>query len=190
MTTCLPAGEWALDGIDIVKVMRNVNFLNLMAYDFAGPWNPLSGHHAQLYAPDGTDTPSGHAAVRYLLSRGANPRKLLLGIPAYGRSFVGADGPDQGYTECAGDDGTFDYRDLPRPGAVEGYDEDAVAAFCVGDHGGFVSYDTPETVRVKGKYVRATGLGGLYYWHGVADNVEESLVQAGWKALKEYERPS
>jgi len=47
---------------------------------------------------------------------------------------------------------------LPRVGTEEQVDTQAVAAYCVGGDGGFVSYDNPETVRMKGDFAKARGL--------------------------------
>lgn len=40
-----------------------------------------------------------------------------------------------------GNEGTFEYKDLPRPGSSNHYDRAAEAAFCVGGDGGLVSYE-------------------------------------------------
>ena len=139
-----------------------------MTYDFSGPWTPHAGHHAQLYTPR---TPHSDAAalscdsaVAYLLRQGVPGRKILLGVPAYGRSFRGASGPGDGYDGCAGEEGTFEYRDLPRPGAEVRFDERVGAVCCVGGDAGFVSYDDVRCVRAKAGFARAKGLGGMFYW--------------------------
>jgi chitinase len=129
-----------------------------MAYDFAGPWSPTAGHHAQLF-PGSAGEPSGSTAVEYVISTGFRAQKILLGVPVYGRSFLGATGPGQSYSGTAGEDGTFEYKDLPRPGTEEVIDRRVVAAFCTGGDGGFVTYDNPETVKVKAGYCREKRLG-------------------------------
>jgi chitinase len=86
----LPAGQWALKNIDLEKAQKYLDFINLMTYDFAGPWEPLSGHHAQLFAPrhphNEAARTSCEAVVKYVLSEGVPSKKLLMGIPTYGRS--------------------------------------------------------------------------------------------------------
>jgi chitinase len=164
-----------------------LDLLNIMTYDFSGPWTPLSGHHAALYSPN-PNIPSAHAAIDYLLAAGVPPAKLLLGIPVYGRSFLGVDAPGQHHRGHGGEEGTYEFRELPRPGAVECVDEALGAAWCVGPHdgvgGGWTSYDVPATVRVKAVYAKSRGLGGLFYWTGTGDRVGEgSLVLAGYKEL-------
>lgn len=183
LIAALPAGRWVLQNIDLNKAQDYLDFINLMAYDFTGSWTPESGHHAQLYS-GGREVANGSAAVNYVISTGFPAKKILLGIPVYGRSFLHSSGPGQGYTGHGGEGGTFEYKELPRPGAEEIVDTHVVAASCTGGDGGFVSYDNPETVRAKAEYCKENQLGGLFYWTGTADKPgPRSLVAAGFRAL-------
>ena len=109
-----------------------------------------------------------------------------MGIPCYGRSFLGATRVGDKHSGHAGEEGTFEYRDLPRKGAREHVDPQTVAAYCVGGDGGFVSYDNVQTVGEKARYVRRKGLGGVFFWTGTGDRGggEESLVEASWRELR------
>ena len=63
-------------------------------------------------------------------------------------------------------------------------DQSLGAAYCVGGSGGFVSYDNPETVRMKAAFVKDKALGGLFYWTATADSTDNrSLVETGFHAL-------
>jgi chitinase len=157
----LPAGQWVLQNIDLYRAQDYLNFINLMAYDFAGSWSAKSGHHAQLFPGDANEN-SGSAAVDYVISTGFPAAKIVLGVPVYGRSFLGVEGPGKSYTGNGGEGGTFEYKQLPRPGAEEIVNTRLVAAFCVGGDGGFVSYDNPETVKLKANYCREKRLGVNY----------------------------
>ncbi|OJJ47922.1 hypothetical protein ASPZODRAFT_158776 [Penicilliopsis zonata CBS 506.65] len=193
LSICLPAGEWVLRHINLTAAQEYVDLINIMAYDFTGPWTSETGHQSQLYSPitgsgsageAASPSPSCHSVVSYVLGQGVNPKKLLLGIPTYGRSFLGSTSIGQPYTAPGGEDGTFDYRDLPRPGATEQYDEAAGAAYCTGGDGGFVSYDTPRTVSQKAKFVTKLKMAGLFYWHIGADaRGPRSLIETGYNTL-------
>jgi len=50
LTAALPASKAVLQNIDLRRVGDYLDFINLMAYDFFGPWTHKAGHHAQLYA--------------------------------------------------------------------------------------------------------------------------------------------
>ncbi|MCJ1306438.1 hypothetical protein MMC25_000080 [Agyrium rufum] len=189
LTTALPAGTWALQYIDMTSVAQYLDYINVMAYDFSGPWTPLTGHQAQLYTPSPLNnsdaSTSGNSAVQYLLSKHVVSRKILLGVPVYGRSFLGATTVDEKYTGEGGQQGTFDYSTLPRPGTKECVDTKVGAAFCSGGDGGFVTYDNPQTVAQKAAFVKRYSLGGLFYWQGTSDGAgSRSLVQSGFTALR------
>ena len=159
-----------------------------MTYDFSGPWTNTCGHHAQLNTPtqphSADATLSCRSAVVYMRSKGVPSAKIHLGIPVYGRSFLGATKIGDPYVGQGGEEGTFEYQNLPRPGAQEWVDEQVGAAFCVGGDGGFVTYDNPQTVQLKAQLVRQQRLAGIFYWTGTADTKgPRSLVEAGYNSL-------
>lgn len=192
LSSALPAGQWALQHINLAHASHYLDMINLMSYDFSGPWVSKCGHQAQLYTPQMPHSAeaaiSCHSAVSYMVRQGVPPNKIIMGVPAYGRSFTGTKGVGHSFDGQAGEEGTFEYRDLPRPGAKEHVDEQVGAAYCVGGDGGFVTYDTPQTVQLKAKYVRQNGLGGLFYWTGTGDvsahtQKDRSLVYNGFLGL-------
>lgn len=168
ITAALPAKRAILHNIPIAAAAACLDFINLEAYDFYGPWTAKSGHQAQLYSLSGSsssssskDETSGSSGVSYLISHGCPARKILLGIPLYGRSFLGVAGPGHRHKGQHGgdEDGAFEYSSLPRKGAKETVDRRIGAASCVGGDGGFVTYDNPETVKMKAAYCKQKGLG-------------------------------
>ena len=188
LTAAIPAGEWALRNVSIGAAASYLDLVNVMTYDFSGPWTDRAGHHAQLHAPRHPCADfarvSGSSAVTYLMAHGVPAGKIVLGVPAYGRSFLGAGRAGDAYNGMAGEDGSFEYRDLPRPGAQEHVDQDCGAAFCVGGDAGFVTYDNAATVAKKANFVRDMRLAGLFYWTGTGDKVgPDSLVEAGYNTL-------
>ncbi|KAF1997653.1 glycoside hydrolase family 18 protein [Amniculicola lignicola CBS 123094] len=192
LSSALPAGEWALQHINLAHASSYLDMINLMSYDFSGPWVKQTGHQAQLFTPQIPHCPeaaiSCHSAVSYMVKHGVPQNKILMGVPAYGRSFTGTRGVGHPFDGQAGEEGTFEYRDLPRPGAQEIVDEQLGAAYCIGGDGGFVTYDTPQTVQMKARYVRQNGLGGLFYWTGTGDasshtHKDRSLVFSGFLGL-------
>lgn len=94
LTAALPASKAILQFIDLGTAAEYLDFINLMAYDFFGVWTPSSGHHAQLYAMSKNE-PSASSGVTYVMSQGFPAKKILLGIPTHGRSFLNATGPGQ-----------------------------------------------------------------------------------------------
>ncbi|KAF4119729.1 chitinase [Geosmithia morbida] len=193
LSAALPVGQYTLKHIDLGAAGRVLDHLNLMGYDFMGAWTDVSGHQAQLLPP--SDNPdevyptlrkSVSGGVDYITSRGFPAHKIVVGIPAYGRFFPEATGPGQPFSARAGE---VDYRDMADEWVANAAVDcrAAVASFVDSEcERGFVSFDVPKTVEAKARYVRANGLGGLFYWTGVSDRGgDDSLVSAGFKALRQ-----
>ncbi|KAK3907069.1 glycoside hydrolase [Staphylotrichum tortipilum] len=172
LTAALPAAKPILQNIDLRQAADYLDTLNLMAYDFYGQWTHKSGHHAQLYATSKGES-SGDSGVQHLMSSGVPGKKILLGIPLFGRSFLHVAGPGHKNRGAGGTDGSFEYKQLPRKGTKEQVDKRAIAAQCVGGDGGFVTYDNPDTVV------------GLFYWSAPSDakDSKRSLITTGFKTL-------
>ena len=59
-----------------------------MTYDYSGPWSKKTGHNAPLY-PNPHDSLEARQltaqfSVEYLIKNGADPKKIILGVPLYG----------------------------------------------------------------------------------------------------------
>lgn len=207
VTATLPAAKPVLQNIDLRQSVEYLDTLNLNTFDFFGHWTHKSGHHAQLYAMS-KDEQSAAAGVKDLMSSGVPGKKILMGIPLFGRSFLNVAGPGHKNRGMGGTDGTFEYNQLPRKGTKELVDKRAVAAQCVGGDGGFVTYDNPDTVKIKAAFAKQKGLGvrvsniiqlnlclqvieadgliqGLFYSCGPSDAKESkrSLITTGFKTL-------
>jgi chitinase len=160
-----------------------------MAYDFFGPWSPTPGHHAALFSPVPNHL-SAHAAVQYIFSN--NPdidkKKLLLGIPCYGRTFpsTDADGNSLFTGNPAIEDSAVQVHHLPFEGMQEQVNLHTATAQCVAADGSWISYDTTETVGVKARYAKEMGMGGLAFWEVTQDRPDysRSLVAAGYRGLQ------
>ncbi|MCP4791553.1 MAG: chitinase, partial [Gammaproteobacteria bacterium] len=137
-------------------------------------------------------------AVDLLLAQGVPSKQIVIGAAMYGRGWEGvmpenttiADNPmtAEGTGKLKGstaqgvwEDGIIDYKGLAQymvgsagtgvNGFEVGYDELADAAYVWNRQSGtLVTYDSPRSVRAKGQYVNANGLGGLFAWEIDADN--------------------
>lgn len=96
LTVACPAGPSNCQWLDVRAMDPLLDFWNVMAYDFAGSWDPCAGHQANVFPSQQNprSTPfSIDFAVRWYVQQGVRADKLVLGMPLYGRAFQNTDGP-------------------------------------------------------------------------------------------------
>ncbi|KAF7552524.1 hypothetical protein G7Z17_g4267 [Cylindrodendrum hubeiense] len=183
ITVACPAGAQNYEKMDIRGMDRYLDFWNLMAYDYAGSWDQLSGHQANLYPSreNPSSTPfSTSSALEFYTRSGVHPSKIVLGMPLYGRAFENTDGPGrpfQGIGEGSWENGVHDYKKLPLEGFQEQSDGGCSATYCYNpQQRKLVSYDTPEMARIKAEYIKQHRLGGAMWWESSADKEGEASL--------------
>ena len=138
------------------------DFLNIMAYDGAGFWNPdAPGQHSSLEF--------AKASAKYWVGRGLPKSKAVLGVPFYGYGFGEAF-----RKRC------YNYSEILsiHPGA-ENLDQ----------VGNTIWYNGIPTIREKAKHVVDEDLGGIMIWSLDTDgNGEKSLLAALHAALNPEEK--
>jgi len=139
------------------SVFELFDFVNVMAYDATGPWDPKSpGQHASLEFAKSNAT--------YWVGRGLPKSKIVLGVPFYGWGF--------GKAFRSND---YRYADLiaAYPGA-ENMDQT----------GEKIWYNGVPTIKAKAKYVADEALGGIMVWPLDYDAPgEKSLIRVIYDTL-------
>ena len=78
-------------GYDVPSISRDLDWIGVMTYDYHGHWDKKTGHVAPMYAHSKTPS-SPYFNANYTLHRwlqlGADPTKLIMGLPLYGQSFT------------------------------------------------------------------------------------------------------
>jgi chitinase len=180
LTFAAGASSEFLEHTEMAKVQASVDFVNLMTYDFrvAGD-SGEAGHHANLY-PNPTDPHQASAdrGVREFLAAGVPPGKLVLGVPFYGRAWsvtnaearglyqpgkAPAEKIETGYAKLAADR-------IDKAGFERVWDDKAQAPFLwSADRKVFISYEDPESLRLKCRYIRDQKLAGAMFWEYYSD---------------------
>lgn len=134
-----------------------------LAYDMAQAPQLHSALHKSPLSGDMTAS----AAVNAHITAGVPPSKLILGIPFYGRGRHPYDNfVDYGKIKLAS-------------GCSEQWDSIAMVPYIADKSGKVVlSYDNPESIRIKCDFIKAAGLKGAMYWDYSGDNGDSELRKA------------
>ncbi|CAG8655119.1 834_t:CDS:2, partial [Racocetra persica] len=169
LTAAVPCGPDKFKKMFLKDMSKYLDFFNLMSYDMAGSWSSVADHQANLYGGD----LSVDKAVTGYISQGVSAQKIVVGIPMYGRSFTKTKGIGHsfdGIGEGTWEKGVLDYKKLPPQNAQEFFDDKVVASYSYDSiTKELVSYDTPDVVRLKTKYVVDNNLRGVMNWEISAD---------------------
>ncbi|KAF8798721.1 glycoside hydrolase family 18 protein [Phlegmacium glaucopus] len=164
LSIAAPCGPDNYKKLHVAAMDIYLDFWNLMAYDFAGSWDSIANHQANLYG----GPLSACAAVDWYINAGVPRNKVVLGMPLYGRSFSNTQGPGSpfsGIGQGTWEKGVYDYRVLPLPGSTVHFDHNATASWTYdASKREMISFDNEEVARVKGEYIRRERLGGSMFW--------------------------
>lgn len=179
-----------LNNVEISSIASTVDWINLMTYDYHGPWDDSSNHNAPLYADsqDPSHANKGNnidAIVDYYLKADVPANKLVLGVPFYGRSWTSCGPDNQGlYQDCDGPTRKmYSYEHIKNQGWINanGFvrywnSEAKVPYLYKKTTGTFVSYEDAESIGYKTSYLKSRGLGGAMIWEMTQDDDNHTLL--------------
>ncbi|MEN5210268.1 glycoside hydrolase family 18 protein [Stenotrophomonas terrae] len=183
LTIAAAEGRAAL-GLELPRIAQSLDWINLMTYDFYGSLTKATGHHSGL-ARSSLATPEGRTtvdAVKYFLDAGVPAAKINVGVPFYGRTFGDVGTANNGRFQKFTTEGGFItwseivHTRLNAPEWQRHWDEEAqVPWLWNAKERRMISYDDPQSLRIKAEYVKQQGLGGIMYWEQRGDYNEQLL---------------
>jgi chitinase len=187
---------------EMALIAKEVDWINLMTYDYHGDWDTVSNHQAPLYTDPNDPSPHNtkeniNSTVYTYLMAGVPANKLILGIPLYGRSWTSCSTSDQGlYQACKGvvvgdlANGIHEYDTLENRGWINGNgfvrywsSTTKVPWLYNNKTGTFITYEDPESIAYKAKYIKAKGLGGAMLWE-ISQDANHTLQNKLYQSLK------
>lgn len=192
LTAFVPTAPAKIDaGFDVPRIMRDLDFVTLQGYDFHVSGEKNTAQQSALYARNDF---SVDGTVDAWLRRGAPARKLVMGMPFYGQGWTGVSGggdgmgqPATGPAPAAWAAGYADYKELRQLAGSGTYrlhrDRRGGHAWLF-DGTTLWTYDDPQVLRTKSRYVRDNGLGGAMFWSLDADTADGELITAVDRGLR------
>ncbi|SMQ51503.1 unnamed protein product [Zymoseptoria tritici ST99CH_1A5] len=181
LTAAVSAGPDKYNLLNITALNSVLDMWNLMAYDYSGPWDKVVGHQANLFVntSNSASTPfNSDYVIKQYIAKGASARKMILGMPLYGRQFAQATAPGKAFSGTGStgswEAGIWDYKAIPASGSSSTFkiytDTQAIASWSYDSSSKMlISFDTPQITRAKANYVTSRGLGGGMWWEGNGD---------------------
>ena len=161
-------GGWRYN--DIAAMDKYVDYVNIMTYDL----DEAPHHHSAL--SDSRAYRDCERAVKAYLNAGVSAKKLVLGIPFYGRHSWSKSPTAITYKKILALD-PYQYR-------RNKWDAQANCPY-VETMGGefYCGYDNPRSIGIKGEWIRKQGMLGLMYWEYDQDDGKGTLRRAVWNAV-------
>ncbi len=183
LSAAVAAGKTRIDkGYEVEKFVNEVDFINLMAFDFHGSWGDSTGLNAALYGNEDDSNENAEYnqdwSVNYWISLGCPAHKIVLGMPAYGRSFKLLDFDRNGLysrseynSGIAGDftktTGFLSFYEICQFEKKENWKKEWLPSNKVHymySNADWISYDDIQSFRIKTAYVVSKKLGGQFIW--------------------------
>ncbi|KAJ0984853.1 hypothetical protein J5N97_003209 [Dioscorea zingiberensis] len=169
---------------------ETLDWINAMCFDYHGWWNTTeTGAHAALFDP--VHNISTSYGLSSWVSAGMPAKKVVMGMPLYGRTFElkerekhGIGAPGVGVGPGIGGRGIMVYGRIVEFNMEENAtvvrDEERGAVYSyVGDS--WLGYDDRWSVRKKIDFAKEMGLGGYFLW-ALGFDYHWSISQTAWSA--------
>jgi chitinase len=182
LTIAVGAGPNAIAPLEYADMAGSLDWVSVMTYDFH-TGGPRTGYNSPLYNHDDPDNPKHnlHDAVQSILAKGVPRGKLAAGLPFYGHGWAGVETPAV-WSAATGTAPSGNYATLAATlvnanGYVRYWDDVAKVPWLYNAaRKEWISYDDPQSVRLKGEYIASQHLGGAMFWELSGD--DGSLLDA------------
>ncbi|KAI9586702.1 probable chitinase 10 [Glossina fuscipes] len=198
-------------GYDVTQLSEYLDWIAVMTYDYHGQWDKKTGHVAPMYGyPGDVENFNVNFSINYWLQKGAERKKLIMGMPMYGQSFTLAQASDHGLNapsygggeagEATRARGFLSYYEICTYIQKRGWNVVRDPRGRMGPYAflrdQWVSFDDAPMIQHKSEYVKAMGLGGAMIWALDLDDFKNvcncesyPLLKAINRILRNYSTP-
>jgi chitinase len=170
LTVAVSASPRGIEPLEYTAMVPWLDWVSVMTYDFHTGGN-RAGFNSPLYNHDDPSNPklNLHDAVQALLEKGVPRGKLAAGVAFFGRGWRGVESAEV-WSDGTGTLPVGGYRTIAEtflrtPGFVRHWDDVAKVPWLYNAATKeWISYDDPESIRLKGEYIAAQNLAGAMFW--------------------------
>ena len=169
-------------GLNFKAVAEVVDQINMMNYDYNGPWSHTTGILAPLYAITGDPQPANNIDATFVsyVQAGVPAEKMLLGVPFYAYGWSGVADVNHGLFQqgqpIRGDH--FYSAILSLEPQSKLFRDPASQTPWLYDGNNFWTFDDPVSIRAKLEFAHKQKLGGVMVWELSNDSADAALLRA------------
>ncbi len=169
-------------GFNLGAVAALVDQINVMSYDYNGPWSRTTGMNAPLYAIAGDPLAGNNidATLQTYEQSGIPPGKMLLGIPFYAYGWSGVADVNHGLFQSGQPihgEHFYSYIQSIEPKFKLYRDPKSQTPWLYAGKT-FWTFDDPVSIRTKVEYAHGHRLGGVMAWELSNDSADAMLLKS------------
>lgn len=181
-TVALQVNPTIYHNLELKKLSSVVDWFNVMAYDFYGPWSPkvglnapLCNNSAQVYSVDG--------ALDRIMQVGVAPDRMVLGLPLYGYVYENVTSLNMPVSKSYKTK-SMSYHLIVSTYLATGickkiWDTARKSSYLISEKNKiFISFDDKQSLTVKAQLARNKRLKGVVVWRLSGDDLQHSLIDA------------
>ena len=175
LTIAVSASPRGIEPLKYAEMVPFLDWVSPMTYDFHTGASRTGFNSALYNHNDPNPKLNLHDAVQALLQKGVPREKLAAGLAFFARGWKGVESADP-WTAGSGSLQVGGYKAiaetfLKNPGFVRHWDDVAKVPWLYNaTTKEWISYDDPESIRLKGEYIAAQKLAGAMFWELSHDN--------------------
>ncbi|MDR0820868.1 MAG: glycoside hydrolase family 18 protein [Oscillospiraceae bacterium] len=202
ITVCAPANNSDIIADNgqvnqnLKEISKYVDMINIMTYDLAGTFDPVTGYQTNLYPSTKFSTFSTDDSVKFFIKQGVPAAKICIGAPLYSRGWANVSAADANSAvgksgnggeavrgtidggEIGGQNPWFLIKEYELSSSFsKGYDKTAEAAYIYCNdknskyYGNFYTYENETSLAAKLDYINSKNLGGMIVWEASGDSI-------------------
>ena len=188
LTVAGSPGRYAYVPQNLAAIYPYLNYINIEAYDYDGPWNSVTNFVAPLYTASGSPTAGLDidSTLQGYLATGVPASKLTLGVPFYAYDWTGVPNVNNGLYQTGTPDqngGTYAHI-VQIMGSYQQFRDPVSQEPWLFNGSTYWTYDDPTSIAFKMSYLKTKGLAGAMFWELAQDTPNGTLIQAVHNGLQ------
>ncbi|GKZ26889.1 hypothetical protein AbraCBS73388_003278 [Aspergillus brasiliensis] len=177
ITCTLPSSYWYMQNFDLESMQKYVSYFNMMSYDLHGMWDQ-GNKYTGSYLRGHTNLTEIDIGMDLLWRNNIDPKKVVMGMGFYGRSFTMADSECHtadcefsavgGAGPCSQSAGILYYSEIESSNSSSDvqtyYDPVSTVKYNVYNGNQWISYDDAQSWQDKMRYLTGKCISGVMIW--------------------------